>query len=469
MKNSIFVLITISVLSIGFCTLAGPVVAATHIVNPTGDVDQDGDNIQAAIDAASPGDTVLLGSGTFVLGKYLDEDTTSVSTSRGSFRWFQDFMSIDIRSPDLNPWYWALGGGPDSPPFPQAIVVNKPLTIEGANPPGSTTITTVNGWLDFPSDGTLYGDANSFVVASSGVTIRNIRFDEMHYGLTVISAGTTIEDLIFDTPGVYSLRYLMDEYAAYPQFPSRNKPVKSYLRQNVWLNTKSGIHMYGSEIEATDNYFEMRTSDSTQSPYSQWAIVFGGLPDFLQIPDVLTFSECRNNLVQDNFIVGDEKSLFGAFYFAGYGSPISNNTIVNNTVENMWALVESAGFGPVENNSTVGNKVIGGPLLFSADTYGVFNYGVDEPFRDNVFSYNQFVNVSAPMILVTGDSNVLQKNHYKKSGVPGWEAGGYGSIVLGPQTSSNYILDEKFPKDTECDQVLDLGTDNVIIGLSDCE
>jgi hypothetical protein len=105
---------------------------AEWVVHPTGDVNQDGDNIQAAIDNANPGDTIILAAGTFVLGKYLEEDASWVTVPRGSFRYFQDFSFWDVRDPVYNPWYVE---GPDTPPFPQVVVVDKSVAIVGANPP----------------------------------------------------------------------------------------------------------------------------------------------------------------------------------------------------------------------------------------------------------------------------------------------------------------------------------------------
>ena len=466
-KNAIIALIALAVLGCGSYESTDPVVAVTHRVIPTGDVTRDGRNIQAAIDAASPGDTILLGSGKFVLGEYLAEDTAWVSTSRGSFRWFADFARRDVRSPAINPLYWSQGGGPATLPFPRAIVVDKPLTLEGEDPPGSTTITTVNNWSDYPFVDTLYSDANFFLVASSGVTIRNLKFYNMQFGMTVISAGTIIEDIVFDTPGHYSLRYFLDEYAAYPNLPSRMNPVKSYVRRNKWLNAIQAIHMYGSEIEVTDNVFEIRNSDSTQIPYSLWAIIFGGLPDFVQIPGVFTWSECRNNIVQNNIVEGDENSRYGAFYFAGYGVAITKNTIINNTIKNMWALVESHGRVPVERNNFVGNEVTGGSLRDGV-SFGVHLKADKVAPRDNLFSDNKFVDVSFPVAIFGGQSNLLIGNDYASAAVPGWANGG-GSIFLAPGTEGNFIREQNFPKDTAmCDQILDLGS-NTIPGGDVCE
>jgi len=176
-KNAILALITLAVLGCGSYESPGPVVAVTHRVVPTGDVTLDGRNIQAAIDAASPGDTILLGSGKFVLGEYLAEDTAWVSTSRGSFRWFADFARRDVRSPAINPLYWSQGGGPATLPFPRAIVVDKPLTIEGEGPLGSTTITTVNDWSDYPFVDTLYSDGSIYLApGTDGNFIREQNF-----------------------------------------------------------------------------------------------------------------------------------------------------------------------------------------------------------------------------------------------------------------------------------------------------
>jgi hypothetical protein len=468
MLRSLIVTI-LAVLSVELCLLTSPLLGATHTVSPTGDVTQDSNNIQKVIDMASPGDTIVLGAGTFVLGEYSEEDEALVSTNRGAFRYFADVFTWDVRSPEINPLYWQYGGGPDTPPYPKVIVIDKPLIIEGANPPGSTTITTANTWLAYPMSTTLFGDANSFLVASPGVTIRNLRFFNMLYAVRVISAGSVIEDSIFDTCGHYSLVYFMDDYSAYPNFPSHRNPVKSYLRHNTWLNAIQAIHMYGSEIEATDNFFQIRNSDSTEIPISLWAVVLGGLPPDAHFPGVYTNSECRNNLLQNNVVEGDQNSFYGAFYFAGYGVPITKNRIINNVVENMWALMESHGFAAsVEGNDIIDNEVSGGELLFSPFSYGVYLEGLRVAPRDNLFGNNRFINVSFPMLVLGGKSNRLIGNDYTAAGASGWGTGN-GSVFLAPGTMGNFIREGAFPgATTMCDQVLDLGS-NAIPGGGVCQ
>ena len=449
---------------------------AVYTVNPSGDTtgQTDGDNIQAMIDAANPGDKIVLGAGTFYLGKYQEVDTSLVFTKRGSFFYFTDFPwgTGDVRSPDINPDYYAVGGGPDTPPFPQAIIVDKPVTITGENSADSlnpTIITTVNNWSENPYSfiGFLYADANSFIVSSSNVTISNLKFYDTYYGIRIISAGTVVEDCIFDTCGHYSLLYFMDDYAPYPNYPSYKKPVASILRGNKWLNAIQAMHMYGSEIIATDNFFEIRNDITPEIPYSLWAIVLGGITEYTYIPGIFTQTICRNNFIENNIVEGDEKSWYGAFFFGGYGRPIVENQIVNNTVRNMFALLESYGSStPVNDNIIAKNRVEGG-VVFAPVSYGILLDGMNFVPRDNSFQGNTYVDVTYPMIFYEGRSNTLLNNDFTQTNKPGWPSGS-GCIFLGPATLDNFVVESHFPKGTTlCEQILNLG-DNFIPGQERC-
>jgi hypothetical protein len=443
---------------VGVLLAAIPATGGEWVVHPTADFNQDGDNIQAAIDAANPGDTIRLAAGTFVLGKYLEVDESWVTVPRGSFRYFQDFSFWDVRDPVYNPWYVE---GPDTPPFPQVIMVNKPVTIVGADPPGSTVFTTVNTWLDFPYSDTLFGDANSFLIASDGVTIRNVRFFNMLYGIRVVTAGSVIEDCIFDTPGHYSLLYDMDDYSVYPNFPSSENAVPSYLRGNTWLNAIQAMHMYGSEISATDNYFEVRNSDDSEIPFSLWAIVLGGLPSWAFTTGVYSQTVCRNNLIDNNVVEGDEWSWYGAFTFSGYGVPITETVISNNTVRHMYALVEHHGV-PSSGNTISNNEVEAGPLWIE-DPWGVVFWPTAVEARSNTFTENRFQGVSYGIVIFAGEGNRLIANDYRQSGLPGWYSGA-GCIFLDEGTTGNFVVERHFPTGTNmCNQILDFG-DNAIPG-----
>jgi hypothetical protein len=415
-------------------------------VYPTGDVNLDGDNIQAAIDSANPGDEIILKAGTFMLGKYVEVDDSWVSTSRGSFRHVSDLYPMGARDSVINPLFNERGGYEgESAPFPQLIVVDKPLIIRGEDSSDSenpTVITVVNTWLETGNItltginngmGGLYTDHNYFVIASSDVTIKNLRFYSMILGLQIISAGTTIEYCVFEDSGPWPLSYDIDDYSVYPNYPSYNNPVKSYLRRNQFINVTSAIHMFGSEITMTENYVEIKLNVLGLSPYTVWAIIFGG---FVGIPNLYTSSICRNNLVDDNIFEGDENSWYGAFVFSGYGPPIIENKITHNTVRNMWAMVENWGFVPVERN-TITNNV--------AEDVG---HGLFGPGYGILFDSANYI----PTII---------GNDYTQSNAPGWFFGA-GSVFLGGATLGNFVSEGLFPQGTTMyEQILDFGTNAI--------
>jgi hypothetical protein len=442
-------------------------------VVPTGDVNLDGDNIQAAIDAANAGDEIVLKAGTFMLGKYIEDDSW-VSTSRGSFRYASDLWPFGVRDSLINPRFYIYGGYEgDSPPFPQFIVVDKPLIIRGENSPDSdpaerTVISVANTWLE--EGETLYADFNGFILTSSDVTIKNLRFHNMIQGINIISAGTTIEDCVFEDAGHYSVQYFMDDYSVYPNYPSYKNPVKSYLRRNQWINAIQAMHLWGSEIIVTDNQIEIRATDPGMSN-SIWAIIFGGIPpniwpEWSNVPDVYTNSLCRNNLVENNVIEGDENSWYGAFYFGGYGAPIIENKITHNIVRNMWAMVESWGGAPVERN-TITNNVVEDVGVAGWGGHGVVLDSVRRGYipTRNIISGNKFIDTISPIYIYAGEENSLIHNDYRQSNSLGWETGD-GCIHLGAETSNNYVLETLFPKKTTMhDQIRNEGFNNRIIGM----
>ncbi|GAG71536.1 unnamed protein product, partial [marine sediment metagenome] len=402
---------------------------------------------------------------------------------RGSFRYCSDGYSFGVRDSEINPFFDARGGYEGkSAPFPQFIVVDKPLTIRGENSADSknpTIITVANTWLKTGTQthtgynngmGGLYTDSNLFVLASSDITIKNLRFHNMIQGIEIISAGTTIEDCVWEDAGLWPLNYKIEDYSVYPNYPSYKNPVKSYLRRNQFINVPSAVHLFGSEITITENYFEIRLNilDWPALTSSMWGIVFGGLLDYDYIPNVYKNSLCRNNLVENNVFEGDENSWYGAFYFAGYGAPIIENKISHNTVRNMWAMIESWGGAPVERNTITNNVAVNvGHGFLGIPYYSGYGIYLDSahprgciPTR-NVISGNQFIDTLYPMTLFSGEHNQIIDNDYTGTNAPGWFYW-QGCVFLGGTTHGNFVSEGLFPPGTTMyEQILDLGTNAI--------
>jgi len=232
------------------------------------------------------------------------------------------------------------------------------------------------------------------------------------------------------------------------------------LRGNQFINVPSALHLFGSEIVVSENYFEIKLNilgwPSIQ--YTQWAIIFGG---FSGIPNLYTNSLCRNNLVENNVFEGDENSFYGAFVFSGYGPPIIENRITQNTIRNMWAMVESWGWPPVERNIITNNFIEGcgnPPAAFPYNPgYGImFSAGRNIPTR-NTISGNQFIDTLYPMTIIKGEHNQILGNDYTQTNAPGWPFW-QGCVFLGETTLGNFVSEGLFPLGTTMyEQILDLG------------
>ncbi|MFW9889254.1 MAG: hypothetical protein ACFFER_13795 [Candidatus Thorarchaeota archaeon] len=462
----------LAILMMPAAVLADSETGAVHEIYPSGDTtgQTDGDVIQAAVDTAFPGDTILLKAGTFYLGKYLETDESWVSTSRGTFQFLTELVPHTLRS-ELNP-YWDIYGGYEgpSPPFPQWIVIDKPLVILGENladsddPADRTVITVAHSWLD--EGWSLNADMNGFVVCSSEVIIKNLEIYNMVYGIWILSAGTTTKDCIFRDCGHYAFNFVMDDYSVYPEYPEYIHPVKSYVIGNKWLNVPDGMHMYSSEVLVADNYFKLRKPFPLPvDDFTFPAITFGGLWDIPSLHDIFSQSLCRNNLVMNNVVEGDIDSGLPAFYFSGWGPPVLDNTIAQNTVRNMLAMVGSWGSVQVERNIIAFNVAEGCGNNPWYPGYGIAMAGFSHIPKDNVISFNQFIDTHNPMFIDAGEGNWLMLNDYRDSGCPGWDYG-LGCVYLGYMTSNNFVLERLFPATTTIsDQVLDLGEENRVVRM----
>ena len=64
-------------------------------------------------------------------------------------------------------------------------------------------------------------------------------------------------------------------------------------------------------------------------------------------------------------------------------------------------------------------------------------------------------------MVVRGDANIIESNHFGESGLPGWSSN-LGAIRLEPETVGNIVRGNIYPSHSDiCDQVRDEGENDV--------
>lgn len=240
-------------------------------VYPTGDPLRDGDAIQAAIDAAKDGDTILLkarneaGEPTpFVVGKSeaagdVVEDF-KVKVANGEFLYYENFCKKAG---------WLLGTRVETwmnyYNRTQCININRSLTLrgEGAGTDQNYTLPDGKAFHTPPTKikarpGDLKADG-IIVINAPGVTIENLTFEggDVHAVTRAIayafSPGFNINNCLFDRCweiGYFSLDANLVYRDAY-------KPVRSHIRDNVLMGAVTVAHFVGGGITFQNNLCDL--------------------------------------------------------------------------------------------------------------------------------------------------------------------------------------------------------------------
>lgn len=257
-------------LVLGSC-VRGAAPGAVIEVYPTGDPLRDGDAVQAAIDGARDGDTILLkarnrdGQPTaFVIGRNEAAGETvedfTVRVANGEFRYYGDFCDRAgwLVGTEVSTWR-------DQCDRAQLINVHRSLTLRGEEPDGEPSHTL--------PDGTAFRTPPTRIKARPG--------DLKAKGLVVINApGVTITKLTFEGggPGTFTLAIadaflpgfdingcLFDRCFEIGQFGldanlvyrDPAKPARSRIRDNVLTKAVAVAHLVGGGVIIKNNLCDL--------------------------------------------------------------------------------------------------------------------------------------------------------------------------------------------------------------------
>jgi len=452
--------------------LAARAASTTHIAYPTGEPAFDAAILQATIDGAGPGDTLILKSTNeageptpWVLGRTTSEDF-QVQTAEGPFWYYED-----LRIPDNPPYSNPLPPGVRY----QDINVHKPLTIRGETIGGSpSTVITVPPelrWSGVPGGrwGRIFtGVPGTFVINAMGVTIENLSFEYLVEPLWAFSPGFDINNNRFFRTAFHWLS--PDVSLTYPHYPSYDAPVISYYRNNEIVESLQGPHVVGSETEVTDNVFDLlpEAGSHVGIPVIGWVAWAGSR---LELP--INLDVVQNNLIARNTIDKNHHG-GGVWVTDGAGGTLRNNTVRDNVIRNcgengrgVWLWARS----PNQDHGIRGT-VVSGNTIESCRWPLRIDAGRDAAAEENRITGNSVVNVVGPDFPGAGvavdasggkaEGNFVLDNDFTESGYPGWAAD-IGAVYLGSETKGNCVGNQKFPIGTTfCDQVRDDGRNAIL-------
>lgn len=422
-----------------------------HEVLPSGDTtgQTDADNIQATIDAAGPGDTVLLKAGEFYFGKIgsIAEMDFQINTANQPFNlsdetaidgWFYSIPEEQLyQSLNLHVNGIIVRGetapGDISDRLPDGTIAEKPLTTLIALPKAAAT---------FPFS----GHSGSIVINAMNITLADLRLNGFQIPVQAFSPGFDIRNIRFDECG--QMTKISPDGGLTYQDPSN--PVKSLFRNNVYTSCIQAPHFIGSEMVVSNNRFEFN---------SILGIFVGNTWHTKHPPDSIDWSRADNNLIEGNEVL---KSTHVSFPGIGF-------------LNGCWAFIRLASTDD-ESKPMLANKVINNVLIHSVQSNSyLFNYGfiqVEFNQMGAVVSGNTIINSSLPSLWgdveVWGnpiDCSILNNDYTQSSSALGW-AKGFGCIML-YGGHNNFVFEAgNFPLGTgnAKQQVIDLGIDNRVVG-----
>jgi hypothetical protein len=366
-------------------------------LRPRNDPVWDGDNIQWSIDNVRERGTLLLGAGTFRVGRTGAAEDFAVTTARGEFRFIAEFYS------------GFFGGffADEAAILDQHVNVHKPVTIRGATGPGSiakpdgkmlpdllTTIAVPEGleWQNVhpqaPVRELYSGYGGSFVLNATDIAIDGIRFESFNVALFSFFPRFDISRCEF-------------RRCAFPAYllPDGDEVGASAFHDGLVTGFVVGLHIVGSDVTVADTHFSAADSFSAIAnlPWTQ----FSSLPIHWE-------AASRNTIARNSF---------------------------HTTNRIGWI---AAGMGTVDLTGWSGP---GGAT-------------------NNVLSSNEFLDdgAGAPSIALAGpgaDRNSLIANDFTRTAASGW-GDGAGSVWIDPFSVENFVVEHRFPSGTDlCDQVAD--------------
>jgi hypothetical protein len=420
----------------------------------------DADRLQAAIDLASEGDTIVVTAGTWVFAKLAAVDF-DINTAQETFKHYEDWL--------LPTWDFAFA----TPDHHQDINIDKSgLTITGettTGPAGERVPTAIiTTPLEIDDHGIDFWDGynGSFLINAPHVTLKNLRIEKFVHPIWAYSPGFDIKHNHFVDCGFG--HYLNPNVElTYPNWPDTSVAVRSYFRHNVLLNNGQPPHVVGSEVVVADNHFDYRNYGMFIFPWGDY-----NDPDNWNRPEPypINWDLGQNNLVKDNYF-----NCNGSYPGIGIWNVMSdlrNNQVIGNTFEDCGVGVWIADYESSAAWSNTATKVLNNTFRNIA-WFAVNPFSFDDPtgVKDCSVSGNVFENVGyegwaigAGIWAETGVVNCQFKNNdFTLSGIPGIDGGQlavffdgwvYDGVYYGPK--GNLVNEKYFPEGTNlCDQFFD--------------
>lgn len=485
MKNKKNGLLTPKTIIAAFAILILPIrlIGATTEVYPTGDLNLDGDRIQAAIDAAAPGDTIVLKSRNasgvptaFVLQDETDDLAADVTihSSQGDYLFVGDFWQGDDPIPGLK--Y-------------QLIDINKPLTLSGELGPDGSLETRIVGHAFGNDDSYLWG---TLIINAQGVTVQYLRMENLGHSIWALHPGFAIEGCEFFQ--CTWCGYLVPDTGYVYVDPSN--PVRSYYRGNILDDCVAGPHLVGSEIELSGNSFNLSGGGNGIAIVS-WGKVTTVPVDFTLVQNNLLENNeinipngrnaiamhnnvawdndrggsIRDNIIRDNTISGATRGLFAFARYSpsGLGSDLTDNVVSSNSFfETEIPFLLQATMNASIEGMTINRNQITGPCWMPIGMFSVSNSLIVENTLENV--YDPAWGTWSVDLSGRCHNNVIINNDFRNSGFPGLRDGGeVPDIYLGPFTSDNLVKEAgSFMEETGGPEfhIFDEGVNNRIVGHS---
>lgn len=431
-------------------------------IYPTGNAQNDTHALLDAIVNASPGDTVMLGAGEWIIG---------IPNYSGNYAVYSGGPNpIDVRS-----FYFQGNNNREQ------ILIDKDLIIKGevGTDGVPTTVLKESEWiLDYNTD-----DHWTSFINHHGAKVRfeNLKFEKWALPF-VPMAPFEFVNLHADTVIVFAWP-LVDVRTIYPSYASTGsyvKPRATLIKDCVIENYGSVHHLHGvCEATLEGNLWGRVDPDIRSAGMSYW-----GWPILIDAIDIswilynldgtpctpydIDTRICRNVTVQNNIFVnwnetkGDGGRAYGGLCL-GQNNPAlrpENILVKGNTFEKFsdgWFSFLARFTDDVEIiNNTIKNFV-GNPWYANMCSWDSDN---------TIIGNNTFDTISnsyGALEVWGGNYNRLISSEYQQSGFLGWN-GDIGCVIL-YSGGGHFVSEHLFPAGTNmCDQILDLGTDNRIPG-----
>ena len=475
----------------------------TWKVIPANNLDLDSDNLFCAIEAATassvPDPVIVLGAGTFMLGKARPGgEDYEVITPGGKHLFIKDAVGESLHGPE-----WCLRTSE------RMFSLRKRMTLRGEVAPNGKLLTLLTIPHPWEGDGIPLGTGSpsnpweSPIFILSGADGGTIKFENLKfYGIPQpiwSFRPYELTDCIFDWCP-WAIISWVDTRSVYPLYARTNADFRHIQRSRIRRCKISNFCISGgliSGLVAEDNVF----GPFIQIGFINWTLTNFASKDWYQTlwawnssPDIVNTDICRDNIYRRNLFInsdrgGQSENVIGLMFdVEGQGGILEDNLVENNTFLDFNYLLGSIIVTTLptpgvtdysnRNNAFVNNRFVRCSLGISiGSTMGSGPMPI--PLEDIWIFHNQFEDVRysdspettrAIMIENTTDSKVLG-NDYSESRLPGWSAGGPGCLELASTTWGNLVVElpSAFPKGTKlCDQILDKGR-NHIAGLAMCK